>query len=319
MIDATRESLPTAPSRQVLEFLRRRATGSPTVADIAKIRTQMRAECRELGGAPEQVFSVDRIDTSGTTSLLYRPTGEENTVLVWMHGGGWVIGDPLCYDPFVRSLAARSGSAILVPDYRLAPENPFPAAVDDIWATTSWAASAFDQVAVGGDSAGGNLAAVAALLARDAGLKLAFQLLVYPIVEYRVESDSYAAFRKRYRDFAGDAGFGDRACEEIALAWQLYAPDERSRADFRTSPFLASDLSGLAPALVITAEHDILTAEGVDYADRMRAAEVDVDLKTFRGLVHGFAHLLGAMDDAHVACELSARALDAAFRAPGLR
>lgn len=304
------------PARQVDDFVRngRLRTLEPSNIDLELVRAEMREDCRRFGGDPEVIASVHEVSAGGVPALLYRPTGGEDSVLVWIHGGGWVIGDPHCYDTLARRLANRVGCAVLSVDYRLAPEHVYPTAVGDCWAATAWAAEHFGQVAVGGDSAGGNLAAVMALRCVDEGLDLSLQLLVYPVLDFRTESPAYQAFRDRYVGFAGDERFGDRCHDEIRLAWDYYVPDASQRAEPWASPMQAPNLGSVAPALVILAEHDILREEGEDYVRRLRDEGVSVQVQEYPGQIHGFFHMLAAMDDAEAASDLAADALGKAFR-----
>ena len=224
-----------------------------------------------------------------------------------------MLGDLDCCDAAVRALANRGGCAVLAVDYRLAPEHRYPAAVEDSWAATEWAAENFDSVAVGGDSAGGNLTAAAALRARDLGISLALQLLVYPVLDYRPDSAHYNAFRDRYREFAGIEEFGKQSQESIRRIWEIYIPDPARRGERDASPLRAASFSGLAPAMVITAEHDILTGEGQDYARKLQAAGVPAEIINYTGQVHGFFVLPWMMDDAQDAIARSGIALRRAF------
>ncbi|HEX4811713.1 MAG TPA: alpha/beta hydrolase [Nonomuraea sp.] len=214
-------------------------------------------------------------------------------VLVYFHGGGWVFGSVKRNDAVGRDLAIRTGAAVVSVDYRLAPEHAFPAAADDAWTVVRdiFARPAFYQsdgtVAVMGDSAGGNLAAVAAWLARDAGLRLSHQVLVYPVLDTAMDTPSYREFAK---------GFGLDAAE---MAWfaRQYAPGA-DPADPRLSPLRLADLSGLPPATVVTAEYDVVRDEAERYAGRLAAAGVPVQLRRFDGALHGFFGLPGLFDQA---------------------
>lgn len=229
---------------------------------------------RELEGGPLQ-------------ARLYRPPGvEQPPVLLWLHGGGWTLGDLAAYDVLCQKLAHGAGCAVLSLDYRLAPEHPFPAAVDDVWFALRWLvkqgrALGLDvtRLAVGGDSAGGNLAAVLAHFARDAGgPALCLQLLVYPATD----QDSTRLSHETY----GEGYFLDRA----SIAWfhRNYLPAEADRLDWRASPLRAPRFEGLAPALIITAECDPLTDDACAYASRLREAEVAVEYSEYEGCIHGF-------------------------------
>lgn len=231
---------------------------------------------------------------------VYAPSEEAGLpVLVWFHGGGWVLGSVDGSDPVCRRLAERSGAIVVSVDYRMAPEDVAPAALDDCVAVTRWAAehaSEFggdgSRVAVGGDSAGGNLAAAVALHARDhGGPVLAHQLLVYPVADSRMDSTSYETRSEGF-------GLGREAMEWF---WEQYVPQGGavSREDPRVSPVHASDLVGLPRAHVITVEYDPLCDEGDAYAARLEAAGVTVRHERVAGHLHGFfgnPHLFDAGD-----------------------
>ncbi len=257
-------------------------------------------------GAPVDVFSVTDTTVGDVPVRLYRPTGDPALpVVVYLHGGGWVYGTLPQHDPMGRDLAVRTGATVAMVDYRLAPHHVFPAAVDDAWAVVR---DVFDhparydaapgRVAVAGDSAGGNLAAVAAWLARDAGLPLAHQALVYPVTDVAMDTPSYNRFHSGYGLSAAD------------MAWVVgkYAPGVDPR-DPRLSPLHLADKSGLAPATVITAEYDPLRDEGRAYAHALHEAGVPVDYREFAGALHGFFTFPGFFDAAYEAREYLARNL----------
>ena len=248
---------------------------------------------------------------------IYRPLGSDAAealpVLVFYHGGGWVIGDLDSHDTVCRMLANQAGCAVMSVDYRMGPEHKFPAAVDDAAAAMRWAAqdgraAGFDtgRIAVGGDSAGGNLAAVAALMARDAGgPKLRFQLLVYPATDLAADAPSHQAFADGY------------LLTRANIRWFMghYLRSPADAADWRASPIKAATLRGLPPALVITAGFDPLRDEGKAYADRLRVDGVPVEYKLYPGQIHGFFGMGGRIDAALDAVALSGRALKQAFSA----
>ncbi|WP_066365957.1 alpha/beta hydrolase [Herbidospora mongoliensis] len=262
-------------------------------------------------GAPAEVFSVTGTTVANVPVRLYRPTDEpELPVVVYLHGGGWVYGTLPQHDPMGRDLAIRTGAIIAMVDYRLAPHHVFPAAVDDAWAVVrdvfdrpAFYDAAPGKVAVAGDSAGGNLAAVTAWLARDAGLPLAHQALVYPVTDVAMNTPSYT-------DFA--SGYGLSAAD---MAWVIrkYAPGADPE-DPRLSPHHLKDKSGLAPATLITAEYDPLRDEGMAYANALKAAGVPVDHRDFPGALHGFFTYPGFFDAADEAREHLARNLREAFQ-----
>jgi acetyl esterase len=237
--------------------------------------------------------------------------GEAFPVLVFLHGGGWVIGGLDSHDPPCRALAAGAECIVVSVEYRLAPEHPFPAALEDTRAALAWvAASAGDfggdpsRLALGGDSAGGNLAAVAAQLARDDGQPaLAFQLLIYPATDLSGGTASSPELSTGYLLTA--------ELVEWFHGHYLAAPEDA--LDPRVSPLLASDHSGLPPALVITAGFDPLAAQGSAYADALEGAGVAVERLHYSGQIHGFISMAGVLDEAREALARSAAALRAAF------
>jgi len=241
---------------------------------------------------------------------LYRPVvGETLPALVYFHGGGWTIGDLDTHDVLCRQLALGARCAVFSVDYRLAPEHPFPAGVDDCWAATRYVAENGGRlnvrgIALGGDSAGGNLAAVVSLLARDAGTPaIAFQLLIYPASDQRCATPSHERNAQGYL-LTRDA---------IKYFRGHYLPAERDWLDWRASPLLAQSHAGLPPALVITAGYDPLRDEGSAYADKLRAAGVKVAYREYADMVHGFLLFGGVLDSANAAVAECAAALRGAF------
>ncbi|GGP06340.1 alpha/beta hydrolase [Nonomuraea glycinis] len=231
-------------------------------------------------GVPVRIYRADRGD-------------EPLPVVVYFHGGGWVFGSVRRNDALGRDLAIRTGAVVVSVDYRLAPEHPFPAAADDAWTVLRdiFARPAFYQsngsIALVGDSAGGNLAAVAAWQARDAGLRLAHQVLIYPVLDTRQDTPSYTEFAK---------GFGLDA-EEMAWFVRQYAAGA-DLADPRLSPLRLPSLAGLAPATVLTAGCDVLRDEGERYGERLAEAGVPVEVRRFEGAVHSFFGLPRLFDQA---------------------
>lgn len=264
--------------------------------DLEKIH-ELRAVdgfAEQRGPLPQLPFVRDETAEDVPIRIYRADRGDEPLpVLVYFHGGGWVFGSVKRNDALGRDLAIRTGAVVVSVDYRLAPEHPFPAAADDAWTVLRdiFARPAFYQsngsVAVLGDSAGGNLAAVAAWQARDAGLRLAHQVLVYPVVDLAMDTPSYAEFAK---------GYGLDA-EEMAWFARQYA-DGADPADPRLSPLRLPDMSGLAPATVVTAEYDVLRDEGERYARRLADAGVPAELRRFDGAVHSFFVLPGLFDQA---------------------
>lgn len=247
---------------------------------------------------------------------VYRPAGVAAAaalpVFVYFHGGGWVIGDLETHDVLCRQIAAASGVAVVAVDYRLAPEHKFPAAADDAWAATRWVVAHASELgvdatrlAVGGDSAGGNLAAVVALMARDHGEPaIALQVLTYPVTDVAAESQSY-------RDFA-DGYMLTRESMRWFIAHYLKSPDDAR--DWRASPLRAPSLTGVAPALIVTAGFDPLRDEGEAYAKRLREAGVQVDYVCYGGMIHGFAPMGRLIDTGNRAVAHTAASLRQALR-----
>jgi acetyl esterase len=210
-------------------------------------------------------------------------------LVVFFHGGGWVLGDLETHDRMARSLALASGAAVLSVGYRLAPEHPFPAALEDCLAATDWAARQVPpgRLAVAGDSAGGNLAATAAIACRDAGIRLAAQLLVYPVIDAfgnYADANENARFPSRTEN--ADGYFLTREVMEWFCGH--YLADKSQGADWRVSPLRARDHAGLAPAVVCTAWFDPLRDEGAAYAAALNSAKVPSKHYAGEGLIHGF-------------------------------
>jgi acetyl esterase len=269
--------------------------------------------------APEvaQVRDLSADGPHGPVPLrLYRPAGAAPgalPVLVYYHGGGWVIGDLDTHDVLCRQLANGSGCAVVAVDYRMGPEHRFPAAVDDCIAATRWvsrhaASLGIDaaRLAVGGDSAGGNLAAVVAIAARDAGdLPVAFQLLIYPATDQRRIAPSHTTNAQGYLLTA----------DSMRYYHDHYIDDPKHDLDWRASPLLAEDLSRLPPSLVLVAGYDPLRDEGVQYAQRLSESGSRATLVSFERQIHGFVPMGRALDEANEAVAMCADALRRALRA----
>jgi acetyl esterase len=241
---------------------------------------------------------------------LYAPSMQSLPVLMYFHGGGFTIGSVATHDVLCRQLSHLSGCAVVSVDYRLAPEYKFPVAADDAWDALQWLAAhatalGLDaaRLAVGGDSAGGTLAAMCAILARDAGLPLALQLLFYPGCAAHQDTASHQTFAK---------GF---VLEEADITWFFnhYVRSSADRDDWRFAPLNAPDVDGVAPAWLGLAECDPLVDEGVMYADKLRVAGVPVDLEIYRGVTHEFIKMGRIIPEARHAHADAARALRQAF------
>ncbi|MFC5814900.1 alpha/beta hydrolase [Nonomuraea harbinensis] len=279
----------------------------PATLDLERIR-EMRAVdgLAAQRGPLTQLPSVRDETAEGVPIRIYRADrGDEPLpVVVYFHGGGFVFGSVKRNDALGRDLAIRTGAVVVSVDYRLAPEHPFPAAADDAWTVVRdvFARPAFYQcdgkVAVIGDSAGGNLAAVAAWQARDAGLRLAHQVLVYPMLDALMDTPSY-------REFA--EGYGLDAAESAWFLRQYAAGADPG--DPRLSPLRLASCAGLPPATVVTAEYDVLRDEGERYAARLAEEGVPVELRRFDGAVHSFFALPRLFDQAAEAREYIAARL----------
>jgi acetyl esterase/lipase len=274
---------------------------------------------------PPVVASVRELKATGRTGnipvRLYRPVGsspgEVLPVLVYYHGGGWVIGDLESHDVFCRTLCNESGAAVASVGYRLAPEHPYPAAVDDAFDALGWIAAngpslGIDatRIAVGGDSAGGNLAAVASLMARNAGNpRICLQLLIYPATDFTVETES---FRLRATVMPLTAA---------TMVWfrnhyfGAKSNDLGVTSDWRASPARAASHRGLPATYIITAGYDVLADEGRAYGDLLTAAGVPVETVHFPGAIHGFITMGRIVKSASVAGSGAAAALRRAFAA----
>jgi acetyl esterase len=264
-----------------------------------------------MAGRTQPIGAVRDLSAGGVPARLYTPRGAaaRTPLLVFLHGGGFIYGDLDSHDATCRVLAERAGVRVLAVDYRLAPEHPFPAAYDDSIAAYRWAVDNAatlgadpERLAVGGDSAGGNLAAVVAIEAARTGLPLAFQLLVYPATDnYQRATRSYELFGE---GFYLNQGFMD-------LASESYTPDPEIRRDPRVSPHYADLPEGLAPAYVATAGFDPLRDEGESYARLLAEAGVTVELKRFPDQIHGFFNVVGVGRRSRAAVDEIAAALRA--------
>ena len=279
---------------------------------IPEGRVLLRRQAAIAGGS-QPIGEVRELDVGGRPGRLYVPRGAAATgpLLVFLHGGGWVHGDLESHDPLCRFLAEQAQVRVLAVDYRLAPEHPFPAAYDDCLAAYRWAvdhAAALgadpDRLAVGGDSAGGTLAAAVAIAAAREALPLAFQLLVYPGTDMRGGTESRELFN---RGLVLEQDFMD-------LAMEAYLPNPEDVVDPRASPALADLPPGLCPAYVATAGFDPLRDEGEAYARRLADAGVDVELRRFPDQLHGFVQMVGVGRTCRAATLEVAGALRAALR-----
>ncbi len=296
------------------------AIGAPSPQELGAIG--LREVFKKTRGAltpePPDVEQVKDIIVTGPNGDIplryYRPKNSDNEaklpLLLYYHGGGWVVGDIETHDVICRTLANRGGFAVANVDYRLAPENKFPAAIEDSWATVEWAKSGAgglkidsNRVALGGDSAGGNISAVLALMARDSGIELSFQALIYPATHFSLETESHHKFGEGYL-LTRDAQF-----------WyhETYLRSDEDRDDWWASPALAENFAGVAPAFVLTCGYDPLVDEGKAYADKLEAAGVHVEYHCYEGQVHGFITMGKAIDEANDAVDEVADKVAASF------
>jgi acetyl esterase len=284
----------------------------PQAARAAMKMSIFRTNDEPIGAVEDKTFPGP---TGPVGVRVYTPVSAKAPLLpglIFFHGGGFVIGDLETHDGLCRALANEGGCRVVSVDYRLAPEHPFPAAVEDCTAAVDWVAEnaavlGIDaaRLAVGGDSAGGNLAAVAAILAKKKGSpKLSFQLLIYPVTQLGgPETPSMRENAKGY------------FLEKNSMDWftRLYCPDMTHRADPRLSPLLEKDLSDLPPAYVVTAGFDPLRDEGKAYADRLDAAGVPVTYVNYPGMVQGFFSMRALIPKAREAVAAAAAATHAAL------
>jgi acetyl esterase len=290
--------MPTALDPQVKQFLDVANSAGPLFLR-AETPEQARAKMAALMAAspapPAPIYRVEDRHIAGPASQIkvriYTPEGQPPMgVLVYYHGGGWVLGDLESHDGVCRALANGAGCLVVAVDYRLAPEHPFPAGAEDCYAATRWVvenAQSFggdpSRIAIGGDSAGGNLAAAVAMMARDrSGPAISFQLLFYPVTDCANDTPSQ-------KEFSGDGFVLSRA--DMEWFWGHYLASEADAANPYACPARAKSLAGLPPTLVITAEFDPLRDEGEAYADRLRGAGVEVIGRRYLGVIHGFASM----------------------------
>ena len=306
----------TAPMRSVLARMAR--AGQPELHTLSPARARL---AYEAGAGVLEVpkatlarvedLHIPARDGQLLAARLYAPSTEAGLpLLLYLHGGGFTIGSIATHDVLCRELARLSGCMVVSLEYRLAPEHRFPTAVHDSWDALQWLAAQAPQLgtdparlAVGGDSAGGTLAAVCAILARDAGLPLALQLLFYPGCTAHQDTPSHTTYARGL------------VLEEPAISWFFghYATTRAQREDWRFAPLLAPDVDGVAPAWIGLAECDPLVDEGIDYADKLRLAGVPVDLEIYRGVTHEFIKMGRAIAQARTAHADAAAALRQAF------
>jgi acetyl esterase len=278
------------------------AEGVPPAQELSpeEARAIYAKRCKEQWGALDELHSVDDMDADGVPIRVYRPveTDEPSMALIYFHGGGWVTGSIETHDGPARAFAKRAGIVVVSVDYRLAPEHPFPAAVDDAWAATSWVSSHAeelkldpDRIGVGGDSAGGTLAAVVARRGRDHAVPIALQLLLYPVTNSSADTPSYSLY---------SSGYG-LTRDGMEWYWKQYLGEGGDGTNPDASPAQLSDLRRLPRAIVVTAEADVLRDEAEAYAQRLFLATVETEGYRYDGMIHGFMRMAGKVERASAA------------------
>jgi acetyl esterase len=295
-----------------------KSAGAPGIEQMSvqENREGLLAFYKDVTGEPQKVAKVEDIkipvEDTEISLRIYTPEGKGPfPVFIYYHGGGWVLGDLNVIDPILRAVTNSTECLVVSVDYRLAPEFKFPVGPEDCYSATKWVAENIakyngdpTRIAVGGDSAGGNLAAVVPLMAKDrGGPSIAYQILLYPVTDFSFDTQSYIENGK------------DHYLETPAMHWfaDQYLNNEEEKRNPYASPLLAEDVSGLPPALVITCEYDVLRDEGEAYAARLREAGVSVEQTRYDGQIHGFFWMPVIMDDAKRALEQITNALKKQF------
>ncbi len=279
-----------------LKFLEEMADrgGKPVHEGTPQEARDFASRLAELAGPAPEMWRVEErslldVDSAVTLRIL-TPFEYVRGVLVYYHGGGWVTGSVVEYETVARKLAERTSCAVVLVDYRLAPEYRYPAAVNDSYAALEWVGKHISDIAgedaplmVAGDGSGGNLTAVTAMRARDrGGPDIALQALIYPVTDADFDRPSYMDPENQLLSTRDD----------MMWCWDHYLPDRARRGEPDASPMRAESLRGLPPAVILTAEHDVLRDEGEAYAARLREAGVPTDLQRHAGQMHGFFTLL---------------------------
>jgi acetyl esterase len=294
----------------VKQLADQKAAGLPQVweAPVAVIRelTQGRVA---FAGQPEPILSVVNKFIPGPTADLpiriYRSNQDQNApAMVFFHGGGWVLNFLDIYDAALHRLANQSGSVIISVNYQKAPEHPFPVPFDDCYSSLLWVKAHAKElgidatrVGVGGDSAGGNLAAAVAVKARDEQIPLSYQLLVYPCVDRDFTTKSYV-------ECANDFGLTTRAMEWF---WDQYLQGDHHNNNPYAAPMRAESLAGVAPSIVITAQYDPLVSDSENYVEKLKSDGAEVIYEEFPGMIHGFFANVAATPSSHLALDFAAQ------------
>lgn len=300
-------------AKMFLDQLAAVSKGAPAIDQLTAEQYRMISAqmFSQTGGPPEEVAHVENVmilvDDGEINVRIYTPEGEGPfPVFVYLHGGGWVIGDLDVVDSTVRALTNASESIVVSIGYRRAPEFKFPTAPEDCYAALKWVAENISRyngdpsfIAIGGDSAGGNLSAAVTLMAKDrGGPSIAYQVLIYPATNFAWNTPSM--------EENGEGYLLDKATIDWFTKHYL---SEKDKTSPYASPILAKDLSGLPPALIITAQYDPLRDDGVLYADRLREAGVNVELSNYEGMIHAFFWMAGVMDAGREAIEQIGKAI----------
>lgn len=263
----------------------------------SQARADSSARAASFSPGPEIPKTWDfPLDVQGGANIrmrVHKPLAAPQSVVLYLHGGGWVIGDIDAYDSLARNLARDSGATVVLAEYRKAPEHPFPVPVEDSWAAFGWVVENLEAIStpgaslyVAGDSAGGNLATVVARRSRDTNIgNLTGQILIYPVVDHDLTRLSYAEPENQTL----------LPAEGMEYFWGHYLADVTGRADPDASPIYCDDLTGMAPAIIITAEHDVLRDEGEHYARALSEANVEVEHHRWPGQMHGFIQMVGIL------------------------
>lgn len=305
--------MPLAPEI-IQQLADQKAAGLPQVweAPVAVIRelTQVRVA---FAGVPEPILLVENRFIPGPTADLpiriYRPSPDQSApALVFFHGGGWVLNFLDIYDAALHRLANQSGSVIISVNYQKAPEHPFPTPFDDCYATLRWVKSHAqeigvdaDRIGVGGDSAGGNLAAAVAVKARDEGANLNYQLLVYPCLDRDFTTKSYIEAATEY-------GLTTQAMQWF---WDQYLQGSQHDDNPYAAPMRSKSLAGVAPAIIITAQYDPLISDSENYCARLTGDGAEVIYREYPGMIHGFFANVAATPSAHLALDFAAQEITA--------
>ncbi len=285
--------------------------GGPTLTEMSPPDAREMYRNLQSTSPKPDVMSVTNMDANGIPVRVYKMSeAPEQPAVVFFHGGGWVIGDLETHDGVCRQLANAADCTVIAVDYRLAPENPYPASIDDCYSATQWVAANAadlginaDRMAVAGDSAGGNLAACVSLKARDnAGPAICYQLLIYPVTDATMSAVSYEENKEGYM----------LTRDSMEWFWAAYTAGDH-QDDPYASPLAATDLTKLPPACVITAEFDPLRDEGEQYASALSASSVAVDVQRFDGMIHGFFGMTDILEGARQAMKLASSKLKTSF------